>query len=313
MSKTRILLTGGSGLVGQNLLGSAGADEYEISAPSSKDVNLLDFNVTLDHMRQFKPDMIIHTAGLVGGIQANLENPFSFLVENLDLGRNVVMAAREAGIPRLMNLGSSCMYPRDIDTPLSEDMILTGELEPTNEGYALAKITVARMCRYLSAQDDRFDYKTLIPCNLFGPFDNFDPLRSHLVPAIIAKVHQAKIDDLPSVEIWGDGSARREFMFVGELVDFIWHAMGQFETLPDLINVGKGQDYSILEYYETVAKVLGWQGEFTFDLERPVGMMRKLISTDQLGKTGWQTTASLEDGIRETYRYFQENVIGENG
>ena len=305
MSKTRILLTGGSGLVGRNLLGSAGADEYEISAPSSKDVNLLDYSVTLDHMRQFKPDMIIHTAGLVGGIQANLENPFSFLVENLDLGRNVVMAAREAGIPRLMNLGSSCMYPRDIDTPLSEDMILTGELEPTNEGYALAKITVARMCRYLSAQDDRFDYKTLIPCNLFGPFDNFDPLRSHLVPAIIAKVHQAKIDDLPSVEIWGDGSARREFMFVGELVDFIWHAMGKFETLPDLINVGKGQDYSILEYYETVAKVLGWQGEFTFDLERPVGMMRKLISTEQLGKTGWQTTASLEDGIRETYRYFQ--------
>lgn len=313
MSKTRILLTGGSGLVGRNLLGSAGADEYEISAPSSKDVNLLDYGVTLDHMRQFKPDMVIHTAGLVGGIQANLENPFSFLVENLDLGRNVVMAAREAGIPRLMNLGSSCMYPRDVDTPLSEDMILTGELEPTNEGYALAKITVARMCRYLSTQDDRFDYKTLIPCNLFGPFDNFDPLRSHLVPAIIAKVHQAKTENLPSVEIWGDGSARREFMFVGELVDFIWHAMSQFETLPDLINVGKGQDYSILEYYETVAKVLGWQGEFTFDLERPVGMMRKLISTEQLSNTGWRTTASLEDGIRETYRYFQENVIGENG
>ncbi|MBL4892093.1 MAG: GDP-L-fucose synthase [Rhizobiaceae bacterium] len=312
MSKTRILLTGGGGMVGRNLLGSAGAAKFEISAPSSKDVNLLDYSATLDHMRQFKPDMVIHTAGLVGGIQANLENPFSFLVENLDLGRNVVMAAREVGVPQLMNLGSSCMYPRDIDTPLSEDMILTGELEPTNEGYALAKIAVARMCRYLSAQDDRFDYKTLIPCNLFGPFDNFDPVRSHLVPAIIFKVHQAKTNNLTSVEIWGDGSARREFMSAGKLVEFIWHAMDRFETLPDLLNVGMGKDHSILEYYETVAKVLNWQGEFTFDLDRPVGMKRKLISTVQLSKTGWQATASLEDGIRETYRYFQEHVIEGN-
>lgn len=312
MSKTRILLTGGSGMVGRNLLGSTGAAKFEISAPKSKEVDLLDYKQTLDHMRQFKPDMIIHAAGLVGGIQANIENPFSFLVDNLDLGRNVVMAAREAGVPRLMNLGSSCMYPRDIDTPLSEGMVLTGELEPTNEGYALAKIAVARMCRYLSAQDDRFDYKTLIPCNLYGPFDKFDPVRSHLIPAIILKVHQAKADNLASVEIWGDGSARREFMFAGELVDFIWHAMDRFETLPDLLNVGKGQDHSILEYYQSVAKVLGWEGEFTFDLDKPVGMKRKLVSTELLGKTGWQSTASLDEGIRETYRYFQENVIEGN-
>lgn len=312
MSKTRILLTGGGGMVGRNLLGSANTENFEISAPRSKEVDLLDYNATLDHMRQFKPDMVIHAAGLVGGIQANIENPFSFLVENLDLGRNVVMAARETGIPRLMNLGSSCMYPRNADTPFSEDMVLTGELEPTNEGYALAKIAIARMCRYLSAQDGRFQYKTLIPCNLYGPFDKFDPVRSHLIPAIISKIHQAKLDGSASVEIWGDGSARREFMFAGELVDFIWHAMGRFETLPDLCNVGMGRDYSILEYYETVANVLGWQGEFTFDLERPVGMKRKLVSTELLGKTGWQSTASLEEGIRETYRYFQENVVGGN-
>jgi len=214
----------------------------------------------------------------------------------------------DAGIPQLMNLGSSCMYPRNIDKPMSEDLVLTGELEPTNEGYALAKITIARMCSYLSAQDGKFHYKTLIPCNLYGPFDKFNPVRSHLIPAIITKVHQAKTDGSSSVEIWGDGSARREFMFAGELVDFVWHGLERFETLPDLLNVGTGKDYSILEYYEAAAKVLGWQGEFTFDLDRPVGMKRKLVSTERLAKTGWQSSMSLEDGIRQTYRYFQENV-----
>lgn len=306
--KQRIFLTGGGGMVGRNLLHSDGAKNYEIFAPLRAEVDLRDYDAVLAQMRRFKPDVVIHTAGLVGGIMANMKNPFLYLVENLDIGRNVVLAAREAGVPRLINLGSSCMYPRNIEVPLSEDMLLTGELEPTNEGYALAKITVARLCKYLSEQDSNFDYKTLIPCNLYGPFDKFDPARSHLIPAIIAKVHQAKVNNSNTVEIWGDGSALREFMYAGDLADFIWHGLGQFETLPNVLNVGPGKDHTILEYYQSVVNVLGWQGEFTFNLDRPVGMKQKVVSTKLLDKTGWQTQQSLDEGIEKTYQYFLENI-----
>lgn len=306
--KQRIFLTGGGGMVGRNLLHSNGAESFEIYAPLRAEVDLRDYDAVLAQMREFKPDAVIHTAGLVGGIMANMKNPFSYLVQNLDIGRNVVLAAHEAGVPQLINLGSSCMYPRNIEVPLSEDMLLTGELEPTNEGYALAKITVARMCKYLSEQDSNFAYKTLIPCNLYGPFDKFDPARSHLIPAIIAKVHLAKVNNSDTVEVWGDGSALREFMYAGDLSDFIWHALGQFDALPNVVNVGPGKDHSILEYYQSVASVLGWEGEFTFNLDRPVGMKQKVVSTKLLDKTGWKTKQSLDEGIEKTYRYFLENI-----
>ncbi|MFK5977296.1 MAG: GDP-L-fucose synthase [Rhizobiaceae bacterium] len=306
--KQRVFLTGGGGMVGRNLLRSDGAKKFEIFAPLRAEVDLRDYDAVLAQMRRFKPDVVIHTAGLVGGIMANMKDPLSYLVENLDIGRNVVLAAREAGVPRLINLGSSCMYPRNIEVPLREDMLLTGELEPTNEGYALAKITVARMCKYLSEQDSGFNYKTLIPCNLYGPFDKFDPARSHLIPAIIAKVHKAKTNNSSTVEIWGDGSALREFMYAGDLINFIWHGLRKFETLPNVINVGPGKDNSIFEYYQSVANVLGWQGEFTFNLDRPVGMKQKVVSTALLDKTGWKTSQSLDEGIEKTYQYFLENI-----
>ena len=203
----RILLTGGNGLVGRNILENNGFRTFEILAPSIADLNLLDQLSVNEYLACHKPDIVIHAAGKVGGIHANMREPVNFLIENLDMGRNIVCAARKAGVKRLINLGSSCMYPRFAPNPLVEEAILTGELEPTNEGYALAKITVARLCEYISREEPEYRYKTLIPCNLFGRWDKFDPANSHLIPAVIHKVHMAKTAGESEVEIWG-GSCR---------------------------------------------------------------------------------------------------------
>ena len=189
----RILLTGGGGMVGRNLLEHPSISSFEVIAPSSNELDLLDFKTVQNYLCKHEPDMVIHAAGKVGGIQANMREPVSFLMDNLDMGRNIVWAAHQAGVKQLINLGSSCMYPRNHQEPLAEDMVLKGELEPTNEGYALAKVVVNRLCEYIMREDYRYQYKTLIPCNIYGRHDKFDPLHSHLIPAIIYKIHQPSL------------------------------------------------------------------------------------------------------------------------
>ena len=291
-------------MVGKNILEHPAARDFDFLAPTSADLDLRDFPKTRDYFSKHSPDFVIHTAGLVGGIQANMARPVDFLVENIDLGRNVIMASRSAGVKKLLNLSSSCMYPRSAENPLKEDLILKGELEPTNEGYALAKIFALRLCEYIHKEDNSFNYKTFIPCNLYGRFDKFDPKHSHLIPAIIHKVHLAKVNNEKTVEIWGDGTARREFMYVGDLADAILQSIGNFESTPDLMNIGLGHDYSINEYYEAVAKVVGWKGEFVHDLSKPVGMKQKLVSVDRQKNWGWSASTSLEEGISEAYEYY---------
>lgn len=303
-NKPKVLLTGGRGMVGKNILEHSTARDFDFLAPTSADLDLRDFARTQDYFFKHAPDFVIHTAGLVGGIQANMARPVDFLVENVDLGRNVIMASRSAGVKKLLNLSSSCMYPRDAENPLIEDLILKGELEPTNEGYALAKIFALRLCEYLHKEDASLQYKTFIPCNLYGRFDKFDPKHSHLIPAIIHKVHLAKVNNEMTVEIWGDGSARREFMYAGDLADAILRAISNFESTPDLMNIGLGHDYSINEYYEAVAKVVGWKGEFVHDLSRPVGMKQKLVSIERQKEWGWLANTSLEEGISKAYNYY---------
>ncbi len=305
----RILLTGGGGMVGRNLLEYSIDTDIELVTPRSSELNLLDFSAVQNYLHELKPDMVIHAAGKVGGIQANMRQPVAFLMENIDIGRNIVMASYEVGIKQLINLGSSCMYPRNHDEPLDEDLILKGELEPTNEGYALAKITIAKLCEYIMREDTSFQYKTLIPCNLYGRHDKFDPLHSHLIPAIIHKIYQAKQSGQTSVEIWGDGTARREFMYAGDLADALVHAIDQFETTSVLMNIGLGHDYTINEYYEVVADVLGYGGSFTHDLTKPVGMARKLVSTKRQDKWGWKAQHTLREGIAKTYEYYLEQCL----
>ncbi|MDA8519453.1 NAD-dependent epimerase/dehydratase family protein [Acidovorax sp. NCPPB 4044] len=300
----RILLTGSTGMVGRNFMEHPAAQDFEILAPSHQSLDLQDYLQVERFMAQNRPDVVVHAAGVVGGIQANMARPVAFLLGNLDMGRNVVMAARSAGVRRLVNLGSSCMFPRGLATPLREDMVLTGELEPTNEGYALAKIMVARLCDYISRQKEGFEYKTLIPCNLFGRHDKFSPDVSHLVPAILQKIHAAKRDGAPSVEIWGDGNARREFMYAGDLADCLVEAIRRFDSLPSVMNVGIGADHTINDYYRIGAEIVGYTGTFHHDLTKPVGMMRKLVDTSVARGWGWQASTPLEEGMRKAYDYY---------
>jgi len=302
----KILLTGGSGMVGRNVLEHPLIDKFDVLAPRRSELDLRDFSMVQAYLAQHQPNMVVHAAGRVGGIQANMREPVNFFMDNLDMGRNIVWAAYQAGVKKFLNIGSSCMYPRNRREPLREEMILGGELEPTNEGYALAKITTARLCGYLMQEDTSCHYKTLIPCNIYGRFDKFDPAHSHLLPAIIHKIHLAKINDKPSIDLWGDGTARREFMYSGDLADAIVRAVRLFDTLPATMNIGLGYDYSINEYYETVAAVIGYPVRFAHDLTKPVGMTRKLLDIERQKSWGWVAQHDLRTGIEKTYRYYLE-------
>ncbi len=301
----KIFLTGGRGMVGRAIQEHPAAAAHQIVAPTSADLDLTDRAAVMAAITETAPDMVIHAAGRVGGIQANMTDPAAFLADNMDMGFNIVRAAQAARVGRLLNLGSSCMYPHDAPNPLHEDSLGKGELEPTNEGYGLAKLAVARLCDFVS-RDGGFNYKTLIPCNLYGLHDKFDPKVSHLLPAIIRKVHEAKQSGAGTVEIWGDGTARREFMFSGDLADGVWHAVARFDDLPGCMNIGLGHDHSINDYYAQAAEVIGWQGEFTHDLTRPTGMKQKLLSVDRQTAFGWSPKTSLRDGIAQTYAHFLE-------
>lgn len=304
MPHVRILLTGSAGMVGRNLLDHPSAANFEWLTPTSKQLDLRDYPAVEQYFLTHKPDFVIHAAGRVGGIQANIREPVNFLIQNLDMGRNVVWAARQAGVQRLINLGSSCMYPRNHLEPLTEDLVLKGDLEPTNEGYALSKIVTARLCDYIRREDNRFQYKTLIPCNLFGRHDKFDPVNSHLIPAIIHKIHQAKVTGQSSVEIWGDGTARREFLYAGDLADALIRTLTHFDSVPEYMNIGLGHDHSINDYYLTAAQVMGYEGKFTHDINKPVGMTRKLVDVQRQTAWGWTAHHDLKAGIEKTYAYY---------
>jgi GDP-L-fucose synthase len=304
----KLLITGGSGMVGQNILNHPFAKSWEIFAPSSNELNLTNTLECEKYISKKMPNLIIHSAGKVGGIKANIAEPVEFLDKNIMIGRNVIMGARLAGVKNLINLASTCIYPRLAENPLNEELILKGELEPTNEGYAIAKIFSTRLCEFIRREDPTYQYKTLIPCNLYGLYDKFDPNKSHLVPAIIHKIHQAKMSNKPSVEIWGDGNARREFMYSADLADAVFNAAKNMEILPNKINIGIGNDYTINEYYETIAEVLGWNGVFTHDLSKPVGMMRKLCDTSLQSNWGWKPKTSLKNGLTKTYQYYLETL-----
>ena len=302
----KILITGGSGMVGKNLVHFFNKNtNHELFYPTSSDLNLLD-NIEVKHYFKLKkPDVIIHCAGLVGGIQANIKHPYSFLSRNLIMGSNVIEAAIANNVEKLINLGSSCMYPKDLDRELEEKDILTGVLEPTNEGYAIAKIAVAKLCEY-AKKEFNFDYKTIIPCNLYGMWDKFDPKNSHMIPAVIRKLHLAKISE-ENAEIWGDGTSRREFMYAEDLADFINYSLNNYNSLDDYTNVGLGIDYSILDYYNEISSIVGYNGDFVFDLTKPSGMKRKQCSIKKQDKMGWKPKHTLKEGLTKTYKYYLDN------
>lgn len=297
-------------MVGRSILASLGSRGFFIDAPSSGTLDLTDFRATEEYIKTFQPDIIIHAAGKVGGIQANIADPIQFLDQNMLIGRNIVIASMNNNVKNFINLSSSCIYPKFAENPLTEDQILTGTLEPTNEGYALAKIAILRLCSYIDKQKNGFNYKTIVPCNLYGVHDSFLPENSHLLPAIIHKLHIAKTEGAEVVEIWGDGVARREFMYVSDLADAIGWSIDNLTSLPTVFNCGFGRDYSVRDYYDEVAKVIGWSGEFVFDLTKPSGMKQKLCDSKILRSLGWQPKVSLGEGLNKTYEFYLENIGG---
>lgn len=296
-------------MVGKNVLAHERARDHKFFTPARINLDLRDADAVLQAIQDIRPDMIVHAAGKVGGIEANRTNPWAFMVENLTIGLNVVVAARKAGVRRLLNLASSCIYPANQSGHLTEEMLLTGGLEPTNEAYAVAKIAVLKLCSYAKDETTGIDYKSVIPCNIFGPFDNFDRTSAHLLPAIIRKIHEAKMNGGTSVEIWGDGTARREFMFAGDLADAIIEGCERYDDLPPLMNMGTGVDYSIIEYYEAAKRVIGWDGDFHFNLDRPTGMKRKVVNVTKQTAWGWQPQVTLDQGIARTYEAFLDGKI----
>lgn len=294
-------------MVGRNILEHAESIKHTFVAPTRQELNLLDRNAVRLLLSQEMPDLIIHSAGLVGGIQANIKNPVDFLLKNVDMGLNVISSAASVGVKSLINLGSSCMYPRAADNPLNESLILQGELEPTNEAYALAKIVSTRLCEYIVREDSTKNYKTIIPCNLYGRHDKYGKTNSHLIPAVIRKIHEAKVAGSETVSIWGDGTARREFMNATDLADFIYFAIDRLDQIPQNLNVGLGHDYSIDEYYHAVASIVGFTGSFEYDLDKPVGMRQKLVDISQLDSLGWRCRINLTDGISGAYDFYKED------
>lgn len=299
----RVFLTGGSGMVGSNLIETAPSD-VEVIAPRRHDVDVTDPVAVRRAIEGSSADFVIHAAGRVGGIAANMADPASFLAENVRMGLAVLEAAKVIGIP-CINLASSCIYPPEAINPLTEDMVLTGGIEPTNEAYALAKLSVLRMGQYINRGDGQQQIKSLIPCNLYGRYDHFDRLAGHLIPAAVLKVHQAKVGG-GEVEIWGDGSARREFLYASDAAHMIWYAVDQFSELPDVMNIGLGFDYSVLEYYQAAADVVGWAGQFAFDFTKPVGMKRKLVDISHQQRLAFPAPSGLRQGLEKTYRFFLE-------
>jgi GDP-L-fucose synthase len=256
-------------------------------------------------LAEVKPDAVVLAAAKVGGILANSTYPAEFIYENLAIESNIIHGAHLAGVQRLLFLGSSCIYPRMAKQPITEEELLTGPLEPTNEWYAIAKIAGVKLCQAYRKQYG-CDFVSAMPTNLYGPGDNFDLKGSHVLPALMVKIHRAKQEGADSVEIWGSGTPRREFLHVDDLADACLHLL-RFHNDDVAINVGVGEDVTIRELAETIAEAVGYEGGFFFDAGKPDGTPRKLLDVSRLERLGWKARYALKDGVAHAYRWFLDN------
>ncbi len=303
----KVYVAGHNGLVGSAIvraLEAAGAGE--IVGWRSSELDLRDREATHDAILEAKPDIVIDAAAKVGGIMANSTYPVEFLRDNLLIQTNVMDAAHAGDIDRLLFLGSSCIYPRHATQPIRESSLMTGPLEPTNQAYAMAKISGIY---YIEAHRTQYGrhWISAMPTNLYGPFDNFDLQTSHVLPAFIHRFHEAKVTGAPSVTVWGTGAPRREFLHVDDLAQASLMLLQKYDSA-ETINVGLGDDMPIRELAETVAAVVGFEGEIEWDSSKPDGMPRKLLDTTRINELGWQPQIKLRDGVADTYAWYVENV-----
>lgn len=301
----KIFVAGHRGLVGSGIVRRLQAEGVEnLLLRTKAELDLIDQRAVDSFFEQERPTHVFLAAAKVGGIHANDTFPAEFIRDNLAIQTNVIHSAWKHGVKKLCFLGSSCIYPKFAPQPMREEALLTGPLEPTNEWYAVAKIAGIKMCQAYRKQYD-FDAISIMPTNLYGPGDNFHPLNSHVLPAMMRRFHEAKQSGLSSVTIWGTGTPRREFLHVDDLADASVFLMKTYSS-PEIVNVGVGDDLPILELAKTVAKVVGYQGTIETDPTKPDGTPRKLMDVSRIHALGWKAQIELEEGIRGTYRWYLE-------
>ncbi|MCD4650664.1 MAG: GDP-L-fucose synthase [Candidatus Cloacimonetes bacterium] len=304
-SDSKIYLAGHQGMVGDSLLKALKTHGYSnICYKPYPDLDLKNQTDTFDYIATEKPEYIFLIAGQVGGILANINYPAKFLYDNLIISANIIEAARINQVKKLIFLGSSCIYPRLSEQPMKEEYLLTGSLEPTNEGYAIGKIAGLKLCEYYCKQYG-CNFIAAMPPNLFGPGDNYNNENSHVISALIKKLHKGKIENSASIPMWGTGSARREFMLVSDLVNGLIYLMNNYEG-GQHINIGSGTDVSIKELALLLKDIIGYTGKFSWDSSKPDGMPRKLMDSTRIRELGWQPESTLRTGLEITYKRFLE-------
>ncbi len=304
---SKILVAGHRGLAGSAIVRALRAAGYgNLLLPSRADIDLRSQTATYDYFEANRPEFVFMAAAKVGGIYANSTYPADFIHDNLAIEINIIEAARRAGVGKFLFLGSSCIYPRLATQPIQEESLLTGPLEPTNEWYAIAKIAGIKLCQAYRSQYG-FNAISLMPTNLYGPGDNFDPMNSHVLPALIRRFVEAVEKNAPEVVVWGTGSPKREFLHVDDLASAALFLMRNYES-PEPINVGTGVDLSIRELAELTSDAAGYRGNLVFDSTKPDGTPRKLLDVSKLAALGWKASIPLEEGIPTTVRWYRENI-----
>lgn len=304
---SKIYIAGHTGLFGSALVRTLTRQGFtNFVAATHQELDLTDGAATTEFFHQEHPDYVYMAAAKVGGIQANDTYMADFAMENLQITCNVLRAAHETGVKKLLYLASACIYPREAAQPVKEEYLLTGLPEPTNEGYAIAKIAGVRMCDYYKRQyGDNFI--SCIPANVYGENDSFDEGNNHVIPALIQRFHRAKRDGLPYVEIWGTGCAEREFMYIDDAAEACLHLMERYDG-PGTINIGLGSTTSIRELAEKIRQVVGYEGEIRYDTTKPDGMPRRLLDSTKLHALGWTPSVPLSDGLKKAYAWYLEHI-----
>tara|TARA_R100000365_G_C2747730_1_gene77952 strand:+ start:2115 stop:3053 length:939 start_codon:yes stop_codon:yes gene_type:complete len=300
-----VLLTGGGGMLASSLIEAweLARPDDRITATTRSDLDLRDAAATRAIIADLAPDVVIHTAAFVGGIGDKLSRPLPYLLHNLQIDASVVDASVVAGVERFVYIASAACYPAQAPNPISEQSLFQGLLEPANEGYGLAKLAGLTAVRY-AARQTGMAYRSLLPSNLYGPRDSFDPGRSHLIASTIFKAHEALVQGRDVVEVWGDGTARREFTFAPDLAAWMVESIEQIDQWPEIMNVGAGDDHSIREYYEVACEVVGFTGELAFDPTKPSGVPQRLIDSARARAHGWVPRTALRDGVQRCYESF---------
>jgi len=303
---SKILITGSRGMVGSTLIPILQKGGHSnLLLTGSKELDLRDRLQVDEFFSKQRPEYVIHLAARVGGIAANMAYPVEFLTDNMQMGMNVIDSSFKYSVKKLLNLGSSCIYPRDSPQPMKEEHLLSGKLEPTNEGYALAKIAALKLCEYYHKQYG-CNFISLMPPNLYGKNDHFDSANSHVLSALMSRFHKAKLDGLEEVVVWGTGNTRREFLYDEDLCEAILHFMNNYDAkqLQPFINVGNGADISIRDLALAMKELTGYQGRITFDATKPDGMPKKLLDTSRSNALGWKARTSISEGLRKTYEAY---------